>query len=287
MRRPVAATLTAAVAITVAAVGTTVAVAQGGAGNSPEALVDRLVAVEREAPALPPSAVLVDDETTWGELTGDFVSAQLSLELMLDEMTELFVDADDANGPVADAVASVARSYLELQEAYSYLAVYEQEGLGLPVGTTDDFDVATGADEVRGLAEVGLDVLLGARERALGGYLVLRDAAEADATEKSLFDAAYRETDRFLREDAALLHEMLSLPTLSVISVTGRFGSTAPGSQAPARSMTIACIDRDVYPGTAADPLEALRELATGELQAETLDCPDLANDNAVTPNLG
>lgn len=287
MRVPVAATLTAAAALVAAAIGTTVAVAQDNQGTSPEALVDRLVAVEREVPALPPSAVLVDDETTWGELTGDFVSAQLSLELMLDEMTELFVDADDAGGPVAEAVAAVSRSYLEIQEAYGYLAAYEQEGLGLPVGTTDDLDVATGADEVRGLAEVGLDLLLGARERALDGYLVLRDAAEADATEKSLFDAAYRETDRFLREDAALLHQMLSLPTLSVIAVTGRFGSTAPGSQAAARSMTIACIDRDAYPGTAEDPLTALRELAAGDLQGETLDCPDLPNDNGVVPNRG
>jgi hypothetical protein len=116
---------------------------------------------------------------------------------------------------------------------------------------------------------------------------VLRDAAEADATEKSLFDAAYRETDRFLREDTALLHEMLSLPTLSVIAVTRRFESSAPGSQAPARSITITCIDRDLYPGTAEDPLAALRELATGELQGETLDCPDLPNDNPVVPNRG
>lgn len=284
MRAPMAATLSVAVAITVAAVGTTVAVAQDG-GTSPEALIDRLVELERQAPPLPPSQVLVDDETTWGELTGDFVAARLSLELMVDDLTELFVDADDAAGPVADAVAAVSRGYLELQEAYDHLAAYEQEGLGVPVGATDDLDVATGADEVRGRAEVGLDVLLGARERARGGYLVLRDAAEADATEKSLFDAAYRETDRFLREDAALLHEMLSKPTLSVIAVTDRFGSPSPGSQAPARSLTITCIDRDLYPGTAEDPLAALRDLAAGDLQGETLDCPDLANDNGVVPN--
>jgi hypothetical protein len=274
--------------------GTAVATAQGGAeqspsgGTSPEALVDRLVELERQLPPLPPGPeqVILDDETTFGDLQGDFFSAQSDLDLISDQARQLFVDADDADGPVADAVASVARSYLELQQGYRYLAGYKDYDLSRPLGESDDDGVATGADEAAGLAETGVRLVVNARLRAITGYDVLRDDAAADDTEKGLFDAAFRDAERFLLVTRPQLHELLSLPTVGLLVVIDRF-DPLPG-QAHAKDLRFVCVDRSAYPGTAEDVEAALLALFAEGLQpVSSSDCPALPEGNTATAAVG
>lgn len=255
-------------------------------GATPEALIDRLVELERELPPLPPDDVVLDDETTWGEIQGDFFSARTDLELLEDRARQLFVDADDADGATAEAVAAVARGYLELQQGYRYLADYEGYDLALPVNETDTDDVATGADDAAGLAETGLSLVITARVRAIEGYDVLRDDSAADDTEKSLFDASFQATETFLEETRPQLHELLSRPTVGLLVVIDRFDP--PPGIAHAKDMTVVCLDRDRYPSEAESLEDALVQLLSEGLEpTDAIDCPDLPSDSDVTVSSG
>ena len=71
------------------------------------------------------------------------------------DLRRLYVDADDADGPVAEAVAAVARGWLDLHRASISSPRGRPHDLAFPIDASDDDDVATDADELRGRAEAG------------------------------------------------------------------------------------------------------------------------------------
>ena len=260
-------------------------------GTSEEALVDRLVDIERGLPELPPAAadIQVTPEETFGQLEGDYTGALTELELVSDQARQLFVDADEADGPVADAVALVARGYLRLEEAYGYLSAYEDHDLARPVGASDDDGVATGADTAMGLVTAGITLVDTARLDSLLGYAVLRDTEAADDAEKGLFDAAYRNTQQYLTTARPEAHVVISEDTTGVLVAVERFEDAAP-SEARAREVTYVCVPRSMYPVDSPEPLVALAALLAGEELdlLPTADCPDLPSpENVVTTQAG
>lgn len=257
-------------------------------GVAPDALVDRLVELERQLPPLPPSAVEVAAEETFGDVRGDFLGAETELSLIEEQARQLFADADDADGDVADAVSSVARSYLRMQEAFAYLARYRDHDLSLPAERTDDDGVSTGADTAATFAEAGLDVLELARMDALVGYGILRDSEAADDTEKELFDAAYRDTQQYLTVMRPEARRLVSASTTAVLLAVERF-QDATATQGRAQDVEYVCIPREHYPFDSPDPVASLAEAVQIEAVEllPTADCPDLpspANEVIVGP---
>lgn len=287
-------TLSGVLAAGLAATAVTTATAQD-ADDDPEPtgvsdgdLVDRLVDIERGLPQLPPTDVVIDPDATFGQLEGDFLGAETELGLVSDQARQLFIDADEADGEVAEAVAVVARGYLRLEEAYGYLSRYESHDLARPVGATDTDEVATGADTAAGLAEAGLDLVELARMDALLGYGVLRDSTAADDAEKALFDAAYTETQRYLTTTRPEARTLVSASSTAVLFAVERFEAAAP-SEARARDVTYVCVPRHLYPYDSPDPVVALAALlASGDLELlPTADCPDLPSPENVVDARG
>lgn len=287
-------TLSGVLAAGLAATAVTAATAQDAdedtepTGVSDGDLVDRLVDIERGLPELPPSDVTLDPDAPFGQLQGDFLGAETELGLVSDQARQLFIDADEADGEVAEAVALVARGYLRLEEAYGYLSRYESHDLARPVGATDTDEVATGADTAAGLVETGLDLVDLARMDALMGYGVLRDSTAADDAEKSLFDAAYTDTQRYLTTIRPDTHKLVSASSTAVLFAVERFETAAP-SEARARDVTYVCVPRHLYPYESPDPVVALAVLlASGDLDlVPTADCPDLPSDENVVGATG
>ena len=244
------------------------------AGADPAELLERLDALENDLPADGPvSDVLLDDEVTWGEVVGDATAVRSTLDTLEPELRALFVDADEADGDVADAVAAVARGWLDMWQGAASIATAEQHDLDFPVDTTDDLGVATGADELRGTIEVGVELALSGHARHHAGYVQLRELDEAEAGAQARFDdrAAAAETyDAEVRPRAVLL---LSQQTTSVLVPVTRFASSAPGVESRAASVEMVCVDREA--------LEELGGVVTEEVLAEldTVerdDCPEL-----------
>ena len=284
-------TLTGVLAAALATAAVTSATAQDAEedtatqGPSDEALVDRLVNVERELPELPPTGAVISEDETYGELQGDFLGALTELDLLADEARQLFVAADDADGEVAEAVAAVARSHLRLEEAYGYLSRAEEFDLDRSLDSTDDDDVATGADPAAGLVATGLELVDLARMDALAGYGVLRDSAAADDSEKDLFDAAYVATQQYLTTIRPETHTLVSASSTAVLVAVERFEPDAPDA-ARARAVTYVCVPRSIYPAESPTPMAALAELLSVDSVdlLPTEDCPDLpAPANEVT----
>lgn len=265
-------------AVALAVAGTAVATALQDDGSSDEALIDRLVALERELPVLPPDTVDVDPAETWATMTGDFTGARVALDAVVDEARSLFVDAEQADGPVATAVAEVARGILVLRTGYQHLAAWETNDLTFPLETLDDDEVATGADELYGVAQTGFSLVLDARARTLPAYAVLRDADAADPEDRTVLDERYEAALAFDSDTKPAIHRALSFETTQVMRTVSRFVSTAPGTEARARAMTVVCIDRETY--QAAELLDAEETAALVTLPAD--DCPDLDNGNQV-----
>jgi hypothetical protein len=277
--RAVAVLLALAAAVVAASIGVTAAVAQQddtaeAQGSDPSSLLERLDELEGLLPATPPPTdVELSVETTWGTLSGDAGSTRAVLDTIEGDLRRLFVDADDADGPVADAVALVARGWLDVWQGTGALATWEANDLAFPLETTDDEDVATGADELRGQAEKGLELVLQGRARHLEGYTDLRELGEAEPAVQARLDARASEAEIFDTEVRPLVVRMLSQPTTAVMVPVERFSSNAPGVEARARSMEVTCIDRDAL----ADQGIVLDEETLAELEAATpdrLDCP-------------
>lgn len=273
------AALAGAVAATLGVTGSTVAVALQDGGSPDESLIDRLVAIEQQLPVLPPDTVAIDPTQTWATFTGDFTGARVALDTVADEARGLFVDAEESEGPVATAVADVARSVLTSRAALERLAMWETNDLTFPLDTFDQDEVATGADELYGVAQTGFALLLDARARALPAYAVLRDAEAADDTEKAVFDRQYQLGLEFDADTKPDLHRAMSYDTTQVMRSTSRFTSTSPGSDARARTLTVVCIDRQAY--QAAEVIDAAGVAALVTTPAE--DCPALDNGNTGT----
>ena len=243
-------------------------------GNSPEQLLERLDALENDLPDDGPvSEVLLDDEVTWGEVVGDATGVRSTLDTLEPDLRALFIDADEADGAVADAVAEVSRGWLDLWQGAASIATAEGHDLDFPVETTDDMGVATGADELRGAIEVGVELALAGHARHLAGYVELRELGEADPGAQTRFDEraeAAEAYDAEIRPRAVLL---LSQQTTSVLVPVARFASSAPGVESRAASVEVVCVDRQA--------LEELGGVVTDEVleQLESVerdDCPDL-----------
>lgn len=270
--------LTAAGVAVLAMIGAGAAVAQSddgvATGSSPDALLERLDALEADLPSqVPPSGVQLSTASAWGTLQGDATSVRAILDTLEPDLRQLFIDADDAEGDVAEGVALVARGWLDIWTGTTSIAVAESADLAFPLGTTDARGVATGADELRGPIEVGLELLLQGQHRHLAGYGLLSELAEAP------LDAQLRLDDR--ASDAAVFDEqvrpaaldMLSQPSPSVLVPTDRFETDAPGVRSRATSLSAVCVDREALEelgGTATD--EVLAQLES----VDRADCEDL-----------
>jgi hypothetical protein len=274
----------AAVAVTVASIGVTAAVAQqdeeesAPSGSGATSLLERLDELEDLLPTPPPTDVELDDEVTWGAIAGDAGSARAVLDTLEGDLRRLFIDAEDADGPVADAVALVARGWLDIWQGTGALATWEANDLAFPIDTTDDDEVATGADELRGQAEKGLELVLQGRARHLAGYAELRELGEADPAIQVRLDARAAEAETFDTDVRPLVAQLLSQPTTTVVVPVERFDSTAPGVDARARSLQVTCVDREAL----AEQGIEIDEETLAALEATTparVDCPGSADD--------
>lgn len=273
----------------------------GGAASAalqqgePAALVDRLVDLERQLPALPPETpaeVAVVPEETWGDLSGDFFGSSVALEGLAEQARDLFIQADEAGGDAGQAVADAARAILDLREGYRHLAAWEVHDISLPVGTPSRDEASTFADELYGRAGVGLDLLERAHARRLAAYTVLRDAEASSDTAKNHFDIQFQAERAFASDVLPRIRRLVSDETTRLLVTTGRFGSGAPGDEARARSMTLACVDREAYVAArdTVAPLIARGGLTQPELPQDLAvllgvpadDCPDLPPENTV-----
>jgi hypothetical protein len=246
------------------------------AGGEALSLLQRLDELETLLPAAaPPDDIELDLETTWGEFAGDAGGAHALLDTLEGDLRRLFVDADDADGPLADAVTDVVRGWLDLWQGTGALAVWEGNDLAFPIDTTDDDAVATGSDELRGQAEKGLELLLRGRARHLEGYTRLRELGQAEPAAQARLDARAADAEAFDAELRPLVERMLSQRTANVVKPVERFDSRAPGVEARARTLAVTCVDREalerdelvVDDATAAEPDVTTRE---------RVDCPDL-----------
>ncbi len=277
-QRRVVSTLAAVATLAIVTVGMGVALAQSdgdaATGASPQALLERLGALEPQLPADPPPiGAELSADTTWGTLEGDATSVRAVLDTLEPDLRALYVDADDADGDVAEAVASVALGWLDVWTGTSSIATAESHDLAFPVGTTDDQGVATGADELRGEIEVGLDLLLLGRARHLEGYGALSELGEAEPAIQRAFDERARAAEDYDAEVRPVIAAMLSDLSPSVLVPVERFDTDAPGVQSRATSVGVVCVDRAA--------LEELGGVATPEVLAqleeiERDDCADL-----------
>lgn len=286
----------AAVAVFAVIVGGQVASAQQEAQTaaSVEDLLQRLDDLEVQLPATPPpTSVTVPDDATWGAVEGDFTGVRAQLTTLEPDLRRLFIDADATHGEVADAIANVARGWLLLWEGYESLAAWETNDLAFPLDTTDDDGVATGADDLRGLAEHGLALVLEGRERHLDGYVALREQGPAEPAAQARLDARADQAETFHAEVRPLIHRLRSLPTTQLLVPVERFTSQAPGIEARARSFTMTCVERDDYQAAAGDfggtplsgPDGVSPALAAAAARApSTPDCPDLPEGATLTP---
>jgi hypothetical protein len=238
-------------------------------------LLQRLDELEAMLPtAAPPDDIELDLETTWGEFAGDAGGAHALLGTLEGDLRRLFVDADDADGPLAEAVAVVVRGWLDLWQGTAALAVWEGNDLAYPIDTTDDDAVATGSDELRGQAEKGLELLLQGRARHLEGYTMLRELGQAEPAAQARLDARAADAEAFDAELRPLVERMLSQRTTNVVKPVERFDSRAPGVEARARTLAVTCLDRE-----ALERDGLLEDSDLAELDATTrerVDCPDL-----------
>lgn len=284
--------LVVAVSLLAATLGATVATAQqddaAPQGSDDAALLARLDALEPQLPAeLAPTTVVIDPEATWGSFEGDVTGAAATLGTLERDLLALYVDADDAETPVADAVADVSRGWLDLHQAYGQLAVWEAADLEFPVDADDAEGIATDADSLAGRAETGLRIVLDASQRQLSGYVALRELGAAEPAAQQRLDARAAASEAFDADVRPLIAELLALRSTAILVPVERFETSAPGVEARARTMTVTCIDRQAVldakesleAGETTD-VDALVELMDASVVRQ--DCPALAEEQDV-----
>ncbi|MTV26890.1 hypothetical protein FTX61_15920 [Nitriliruptoraceae bacterium ZYF776] len=284
----------AAAVLVLTAFGARLAIAQA-TGEAPPAgddgLLVRLDALEVELPEHPGvREVAVDDEGAVLEVVGDAPATRATLDTLEADLRRLFVDADDAGTPVGDAVAEVARGWLDVRAGVGHLAAADGHDLAFPLDAEDDDDVATDADARRGDVEVGIRSVLLGHGRQLTGYTALRDLGLAEPAVQGRLDGRALASEDFARDVVPLLRALVSERTSQVLVPTDRFTSPAPGQEARARSLTVTCVDRDAYT-TLVDPTEGSELTALAEAigtvfgtASERADCPDLPVNLEVRP---
>lgn len=289
--------LVAAVSLAVATLGAAVATAQqddpAPQGSEDTALLARLDEIEPQLPAeIAPTTVTIDVEATWGSFEGDVTGAAATLGTLEGDLLALYVDADDADTPVADAVAAVSRGWLDLQQAYDQLAAWEAADLAFPLDADDSAGISTDADELAGRAETGLRLVIDASQRQLAGYVALRDLGAAEPDAQQRLDARAAASEAFDADVRPLIARLLALRSTQVLVPVDRFETSAPGVEARARSMTVTCVDRQTYlDATTTTPVEGLEDVditdaeeVLGLLEPSTArqDCPALAEEQDV-----
>lgn len=287
----------AAVGLLAATFGATVAAAQQDdtvpQGSGDTDLLARLDALEPQLPSeLAPTSVAVDPDATWGSFEGDITGAAATLGTLERELLGLYVDADDAGTPVADAVAEVARGWLDLQQAYDQLAAWEAADLAFPLDASDAASIATDADELAGRAEAGLRLVLGATGRQHTGYVALRELGEAEPDAQQRFDARAAASEAFDADVRPGIARLLAVRSTQLLVPVERFETSAPGVEARARSMTVACVDRQTYlDATTTTPVEGAEDVDVTDVEAAIAllgpsvvrdDCPALAEEQEV-----
>ena len=270
-------------ALALAALGVTGALAQSddAAGGASDAdLLERLDALDPDLPTeLPVANVEFSALASGGELVGEATSARAILDLVEPDLRALFVDADDADGPAADAVALIARGWLDVWTGTAALSTAEGHDLAFPAEAEDDLGVATGADELRGSREVGLELLLLGSDRLLAGYSSLTELNSAEAAPQAVIDARTASLELYDDERVPKLAAYLSEPAPSVLVPVDRFETDAPGVRSRATAMTLTCIDREALEeagGVLTDEVyESLVDSAVDRLDCPSLDLPE------------
>jgi hypothetical protein len=229
--------------------------------------------------------VTLSPDVTWGELAGDAGSVRAVLDTVEPALRQLFIDADEAMGPPLDptsptaaAVAEVARGWLDVWTGSASLATAETNDLAFPVDTADADGVSTGADELRGEIEIGLELILLGQERLLSGYRSLQTLGLATPATQSLFDARASAMQVYDEDVRPLVALLLPEPSPTLLVPVERFVTDAPGVQPRATSMTVVCIDRQALEeagGVLTE--ETLEELTSA--QVDRADCPGLPED--------
>lgn len=278
MSRRLVSTIAAIAALVVATIGVGTALARtdgnDATGTSATALLERLDELERRLPEdAPPTGVELSSDTTWGTLADDHTSVRTVLDTLEPDLRALFIDADDAAGDVAEAVALVARGWLDIWSATTAIAIAEGHDLAFPVDTSDDDGVATGADELRGEIETGIELLLAGRARHLAGYGALEELQEAEDGAQDRLNARARSARTYDEDIRPRVDVMRSAATTSVLVPADRFDTDEPGVRSRATSFALVCVDRDA--------LEELDTAAVEEILAQLdpvdrVDCEDL-----------
>jgi hypothetical protein len=277
-------------ALALAAIGVTGALAQsddaaGGASDS--ALLERLDALDPDLPTeIPPADVDFTALASGGVLVGEATSTRAILDLVEPDLRALFVDADDADGPVADAVALIARGWLDVWTGTASLSTAEGHDLAFPTEAEDDFGVATGADELRGAIEVGLELVLAGGDRLLDGYATLTELNAADAGQQAAIDARTAFFELYDDERAPQLAAYLGEPAPSVLVPVDRFETDAPGVRSRATALTLTCVDREALEETGGVLTDEIYESLV-DSAVDRLDCPSLDLPEAEPEDVG
>lgn len=277
--RRIASAMVVVAAVGAATIGVTAAVADQDdppvAGSSDDQLLERLGALE---PGFPdPYAELdediglpdEDDEEVEFDVHSDYFSEfRGALAPVEDDLRRLFVDADDADGEVAEAVSLVAAGWLDMMNSAESFAAYSAHDLAFPRFTSDEDGVATGADRLRGLAEQAYELFMAGADKHHTGYLALRELSAADGATQTALDARAASLDLYEEVGRPLLVDILSKPSTTVLVPIDRFDTKGPGVESRASSLSYVCLDRALFEAETR-PLteEVLVELveATGE----------------------
>jgi hypothetical protein len=257
------------------------AIAQDGkaTGSDPDALLERLAVLETDLPGeVAPNGVDLDPETSFGVFAGDATSQRAMLDLLEPELRALFIDADDADGEVATAIGLIAQGWLDVWTGSAAMATAESNDLAFPTTATDELGVAAGADALRGSTETGLQLILQGRARHLEGYQALRKLNAAEPSGQVLFDDRARQARVFDEEVRPELAAALSEPSPSILVPTERFVTDAPGVRSRATSLSLACVDRDLYEA-AMDLPEEERQVALADVEVARDDCEPAVED--------
>lgn len=266
----------AAVAVAAAvAMGVGGAIAQQDAdpaGVDPAALLERLDVLDGDLPQdIAPTDVTIDAETGIVTLVGDATSVRASIELIETDVRQLFIDADDATGEVADAVALVAQGWLDVWSGSAALGAAESNDLAFPMQATDDLGVEAGADTLRGSMETGLRLVVQGRDRHLEGYGALEELNAAAPETQTRIDERARAARTFDDEIRPRIAAALGDASTSVLVPTERFVTDAPGVRSRATSMTVVCVDREA--------LDAATTAGNAELEDVPVDIEDVLAD--------
>ena len=266
-----------AAVLAVGVIGGTAALAQSDtddAGSTPSELLGDLDDIEQRLPEDGPvSGVELFATETWGSLDGDATSARAELDTVEPDLRALFIDADEAEGDVADAVAMVTRGWLDLWLAADAISAAEAHDLAFPIDTTDGDDVATGADDLRGAIEIGVELVIDGRDRLHEGYTELRELGEAEPDAQTRLDERADAAEVYDAEVRPRLVLLRSQPTSTVAIPVERFVTDAPGADPRATSLGVICVDRE--------ELEELGSVASEDVlneleELERVDCPGL-----------